>query len=58
MPYFIVYRPGEKRPWKIVRKSDRKIVGSSTTRVNAQKSINARMASEKLRRIAGKRRGG
>lgn len=45
MPYHIEHRKG-KRPWKIVRSDTGKVVGSSITRKNAQKSINARYMGE------------
>lgn len=45
MPYVIEHRTGA-RPWKIVNEDTGKIVGSSKTRRAAQKSVNARRASE------------
>ncbi len=42
-PVKVVKRSG-KRPFKIVEKSG-KVVGSSTTKANAQKSANARNAA-------------
>ena len=47
MPYTTKYVDGEDRPWKIVRISDRKIVGSSKTKKKAEASIRARMSGEK-----------
>lgn len=46
MPYTVVKRTGP-RPFKIVRKTDGKTVGSSRTRAEAQASIRARYANEK-----------
>lgn len=46
MPYSIQFRRGEK-PYKIVRKDDGKVVGSSTSKAKAQASIRARYAGEK-----------
>jgi len=45
MPVKVSKRSGSK-PFKIVEKTGR-IVGSSTTRANAQKSANARNASRR-----------
>lgn len=47
MPYTIRYVDGEKRPWKIVRVEDRKVVGSSKTEKDAKASIRARTSGEK-----------
>ena len=41
MPYKVENRGG-KRPWKIINKVTRKIVGSSVTKKNAESSIRAR----------------
>lgn len=46
MPYEIVRRGGE-RPWKIIRTSDRKVVGTSKTRAEAVASVRARMRAER-----------
>ncbi len=43
-PVYVVKRSG-KRPFKIVEKSG-KVVGTSTTKANAQKSANARNAAK------------
>ena len=43
MPYRIVKRSGAK-PWKIISKDTGKIVGSSTTKKNAERSAHARLA--------------
>jgi len=40
-----VKRGSGKRPWKIVEKSTGKIVGSSTTKANAEASARARNAA-------------
>ena len=45
MPYHIEHRSG-KRPWKIVKSDTGKVVGSSTSKANAQKSIVARQIGE------------
>ncbi|MHC4240238.1 MAG: hypothetical protein ACYSUC_10890 [Planctomycetota bacterium] len=45
-PYSIKYVDGDDRPWKIVRISDRKIVGSSKSKKKAAASIRARMSGE------------
>lgn len=41
MPYKIVKRGG-KKPWKIIKKTTGKVVGSSTTKAKAQASVRAR----------------
>lgn len=46
MPYKIVKRKGP-RPYKIIRKEDGKVVGSSTSKGKAQRSIGYRMEAEK-----------
>jgi len=43
MPYKIERRSG-KRPWKIINKITGKVVGSSTTKANAEASVRARLA--------------
>lgn len=48
MPYKIVKRSG-KRPYKIVKKTTGKVVGSSTTRAAAKASVRARYAGERKR---------
>jgi hypothetical protein len=45
MPYKIVKRKG-KKAYKIVRLADGVVVGSSTSRAKAQRSIGYRMSSE------------
>jgi len=47
MPYSIKHVEGDKRPWKIVKSDTGKIVGSSTSKADAEASIRARWASEK-----------
>ncbi len=44
MPYRIEKRSGEK-PYKIINKNTGKVVGSSSSRTKAQKSVNARNAA-------------
>ena len=46
MPYKIEKRSGE-RPYKIVNKDSGKVVGSSKTKTQAEKSIKARYANER-----------
>jgi hypothetical protein len=46
MPYKTKYVKGAKRPWKIVNTDRNEIVGSSTTKANAEASIRARMMAE------------
>jgi len=46
MPYRIVKRSGA-RPWKVVKAATGKVVGSSTSKANAQASIRARHAHER-----------
>ena len=46
MPYTIRKRTG-KRPYKIIRKEDNKVVGSSTSKRKAMASIGHRMDAEK-----------
>jgi hypothetical protein len=45
MPYTVKKVKGDARPYKIVRKEDGKVVGSSKTRAKAESSIKHRMAS-------------
>jgi hypothetical protein len=45
MPYKIEKRSG-KRPWKIIKKSTGKVIGSSKTKENAKASIRARYANK------------
>ena len=45
MPYKIEKRKGPK-PWKIIRKTDGKVVGSSSSQEDAQSSIRARLGGE------------
>lgn len=46
MPYKVVRKAGP-RPYKIIRSDTGRIVGSSTTKAEAQASIRARYANEK-----------
>lgn len=46
MPYRLVKRTG-KKPWKIIRKADGKVVGSSTSKAKAARSIGYREGAEK-----------
>lgn len=46
MPYKVVKRTGS-RPWKIIKSTTGKVVGSSRTRSDALASVRARMMSEK-----------
>lgn len=41
----VVRKKSGKKPWKIVEKATGKVVGSSTSRVKAQSSANARNAA-------------
>ena len=45
LPYRIEKRKGPK-PYKIIRKTDGKVVGSSVSKADAKASIRARMAGE------------
>ena len=45
MPYSIEQRKGPK-PWKIIRKADGKVVGSSSSKEDAKSSVRARLAGE------------
>ena len=45
MPYKIEERKGPK-PFKIIRKTDGKVVGSSSSRADAKASVRARLAGE------------
>ena len=45
MPYQIEKRKGPK-PWKIIRKTDGKVVGSSSSQADAKSSVRARLAGE------------
>ena len=45
MPYTVKKGSGP-RPWKIVRKDTGKVVGSSTSKAEAQASVRARYAAE------------
>ncbi len=44
MPYDVKYVKGDKRPYKIVNRDTGEVVGSSTNREDALRSINARNA--------------
>jgi hypothetical protein len=46
MPWKVVKRSGS-RPWKIIKTTTGKVVGSSTTKAKAQASVRARYANEK-----------
>lgn len=46
MPYKVRFVRGAKKPWKIIKKSTGEVVGSSTTRELAEKSIAARYISD------------
>ena len=46
MPYTIRYEKGAKRPYKIVNKDRDEVVGSSTSRADAEASVRARMGAE------------
>jgi len=54
MPVKVEKRTG-KRPYKIVEKATGKVVGSSTTRANAQRSANARNAARHGWKPTGKK---
>ena len=56
MPYKVVKRGGD-RPYKIVNRNTGKTVGSSTSKTNAQKSINARNAGKHGWRPTKQKRG-
>ena len=45
MPYQIEKRKGPK-PWKIIRKTDGKVVGSSSSKGDAMASVRDRFAGE------------
>ncbi len=45
MPYKVMKRSGS-RPWKIVKTTTGEVVGSSTTKANAQASVRARYRGE------------
>jgi hypothetical protein len=45
MPYTI-RRQGGPKPWKIIRKDDGRVVGSSDSREKAEASVRARLAGE------------
>jgi hypothetical protein len=45
MPYSIRKRTGP-RPWKIIKKSTREVVGSSTSKLKAEASVRARYWGE------------
>jgi hypothetical protein len=49
MPYRITQRSGD-RPWKIIKKSTNKVVGSAKTKEEAEASIKAIYANENKRR--------
>jgi len=46
MPWKVVKRSGS-RPWKIVKTTTGKVVGSSTTKAKAEASVRARYANAK-----------
>jgi len=45
MPYGIRKRTGP-RPWKIIKKSTREVVGTSTSKLKAEASVRARYWAE------------
>ncbi len=45
MPYRVEKRKGPK-PWKIIRKDDGKVVGSSSSKKDADASVRARLAGD------------
>jgi hypothetical protein len=49
MPWKVVKRSGS-RPWKIVKTTTGKVVGSSTTKAKAEASVRARYAAENKRK--------
>ncbi len=49
MPYKVVKRSGS-RPWKIVKTTTGKVVGSSTTKAKAEASVRARYMAENKRK--------
>lgn len=49
MPYEIEKRGDGPKPWKIIRKRDGKVVGSSSSKTQAQASVRARHAGERKR---------
>lgn len=55
MPYHVEKRSNGPRPYKTIRSDTGKIVGSSTSRENAEASIRARLAAEHGAKLGGKR---
>lgn len=49
MPYSVVKRTGP-RPWKIIRKEDGKVVGSSKSKTEAEASVRARWTGERKKK--------
>lgn len=47
MPYAIVFKKGSARPWKIVRKDNNQVVGSSITKKKAIASMEHRKSAIK-----------
>jgi hypothetical protein len=54
MPVHVEKRPG-KKPYKVVENSTGHVVGSSTTKANAQHSANARNAARQGWKPTGKK---
>jgi hypothetical protein len=54
MPWTVKKGTGSK-PWKIVKKTTGKVVGSSASKAKAEASVRARYASESINPIQQKR---
>lgn len=54
MPYAIKYKRGDRHPYKILK--DGKVVGSSSSRLLAERSVKARLAAEHGAKLTGRRR--
>lgn len=46
MPWKVVYRSNGDRPWKIIKTTTGEVVGSSTSKADAEASVRARYAAE------------
>ena len=46
MPYSIRFKKGTAKPWKIIKKDTGEVVGSSTTKADAEASVRAREAGD------------
>jgi len=46
MPWRVVKRGSGKKPWKIIKTSTGEVVGSSSSKAQAQASVRARYAAE------------